>query len=188
MHRLVKDSANLSELVAYIKADQGHEQDVPGFDPLNGNERARYLLLLEAPGPQAVASGIISFDNSDPTAANLRKQLADAGIRREDVVLWNVVPWYLGDLVNIRSATREDILCGMRYLAPLLRLLPELRCIVLLGKKAREAHVFLSCLTHARILAGHHTSLRGQLRLYAHDENVRVFRMMADCASGIQHE
>jgi uracil-DNA glycosylase len=60
--------SRLSLLVDRIRAEQGLGREVPGFDPLNGNENARFLFVLEAPGPKAVARGIISFDNEDQTA------------------------------------------------------------------------------------------------------------------------
>jgi uracil-DNA glycosylase len=59
----------LERFVQKIRSEQGLSTEVPGFDPLNGNENARFLFVLEAPGPKAVKkTGVISFDNPDQTA------------------------------------------------------------------------------------------------------------------------
>src|SRR5579864_5287486 len=101
----------LSTIVEQIRTEQRLSSEIPGFDPENGNESAKFLFLLEAPGSQAVKTGFISFDNPDRTASNLREQLLQAGIQREEIALWNVVPWYLGnsDKSRIRGAAWSDI-------------------------------------------------------------------------------
>lgn len=81
---------NFTDLVHQIRTERNLTTEVPGFDPINGNERAKYLFLLEAPGPRSLQTGHISFDNPDPSAKNLREQLAAAGIDRKDIALWNV--------------------------------------------------------------------------------------------------
>ncbi|MSQ51674.1 MAG: hypothetical protein EXR28_07280 [Betaproteobacteria bacterium] len=91
---------NFTKLVNRIRKEMNLDNKVPGFDPKNGNERAKYLFLLEAPGPRAVETGQISFDNPDPTARNLRCQLKAAGIAREEIALWNTVPWFIGKVKN----------------------------------------------------------------------------------------
>jgi len=67
----------LNELLEKIRTSAPDSAIVPGFDPLNGNESAKFLLLLEAPGPRAATptGGYVSFDNQDPTARNLKSQL-----------------------------------------------------------------------------------------------------------------
>jgi uracil-DNA glycosylase len=171
----------LGRLVEQIRAEQKLGDEVPGFDPLNGNENARFLFVLEAPGPKSVASKIISFDNPDPTASNLRSQLSTAGIDRKDVALWNVVPWYIGNKkkTKIRAAVNLDIKEGQKYLIQVIALMPELKCIVLVGGAARRAHVFLSARTQAHILSCHHTSKTVQITMpKARDENIAVFKHM----------
>ena len=84
-----------SELVDHIRLDQGPGREVPGFDPENANEQARYLFLLEAPGPKALQTGYVSLNNPDPSARNFRRQLSKAGIEAQEIAIWNVVPWYL---------------------------------------------------------------------------------------------
>jgi uracil-DNA glycosylase len=173
--------SSLGRLVEQIRAEQKLGDEVPGFDPLNGNENARFLFVLEAPGPKSVASKVISFDNPDPTASNLRSQLTTAGINRKDVALWNVVPWYIGNKkkTKIRGATASDVKQGVGYLSKVIALMPQLECVVLVGSAARQAHVFLSYQTNVRILSCHHTSATAQNTLAgAADDNLAVFRYM----------
>lgn len=68
----------LSALVDKIRNEQKLGREVPDFDPYNGNEGARYLFILEAPGPKAVETGFVSFENPDQTARNFRDQLEAA--------------------------------------------------------------------------------------------------------------
>ncbi len=167
------------QLVHKIRGDRNLDREVPGFDPSNGNERAKFLFLLEAPGPKAVKTGIISFDNPDQTARNLRDQLAAAGIVRTEIALWNVVPWFLGDGQRIRPARDGDFQDALPYLLPVVRVMVHLQCIVLVGGAARRAHFTLSSTTTARILACHHPSARVMhASPPAWQENVDILRFM----------
>jgi len=175
------NTPDLQEFVAQIRAERGLTHEVPGFDPGNGNAAASFLFVLEAPGPRAVETGSISFDNPDATARNLRLQLAAAGVARADIAIWNVVPWYLGrpDRSRIRPAVGSDVAAGVQYLLRLLPLLPRLKCIVLVGAAARGAHVRLSAATSARVLACHHPSPKViKASSSAEAENVAVFKFM----------
>lgn len=171
----------LSSFVSMIRADRGLLREVPDFDPNNGNEAARYLFVLEAPGPRAVATGFVSFDNPDQTARNLRDQLKDAGINRKDIAIWNIVPWYVGndDQNQIRAVRPDEIATGTKYLKQLLPRLPELRCIVLVGGEARRAHVPLSAETAVRIVSCHHPSQRA-MNEARKLENIKIFRFIRE--------
>lgn len=172
----------LDDLIERIRRDRKLDKEIPGFDPKNGNEVAKYLLLLEAPGPKAIESRVVSFDNKDQTAANLKEQLTKAGIDRSDIVVWNIVPWYLGedDMKKIRSAKSGDITQCLNYLGDLVRILKNIQCIVLMGSAARKAHVYLSYTTDVRILSCHHPSPRVKnFSPTSFDENVAVFKAMA---------
>ena len=168
-------------LVERIRPEQGLGREVPGFDPQNGNEKARFLFVLEAPGPRAVETGVISFDNPDQTARNFRTQLQHAGVARNELALWNVVPWYLGnkERTKIRGAKTSDIKLGLNYLATVVASMARLQCVVLVGGAARQAHIHLSHRTTARILSCHHPSPKVQNTVHgAAEENVSVFRFM----------
>lgn len=118
---------------------------IPGFDPKDGASGAKILFLLEAPGPRALVSNLISRDNNDKTAANFNALLAEAEIERTETALWNVVPWYIGnaDRTKIRPARVSDLREADAQLVKLLHLLPALRAVVLVGRKARHKSVRL---------------------------------------------
>jgi uracil-DNA glycosylase len=176
------DKMNFDGLVSLIREERClGEADVPGFDTKNGNENAKYLFLMEAPGPKAKTSGKISFENEDDTARNLKEQLEEAGIDRGDIALWNVVPWFIGkkDEKSIRAATGEDVKSGWKYLEQLVCAMPKLKCIFLVGGAARRAHLDLSGITTARIVCCHHPSGRVMnLNPAAKEENVRIFQFV----------
>lgn len=133
----------LTDFVARLRAARPAAL-VPDFDPTEAGVRARILLLLEAPGPKATrdrgGSGFVSPDNDDATAQSLWELFGEAGINRGiDIVTWNVVPWYIGSATRIRAASPTDLLEGQARLKELLGLLPDVRTVVLLGKKAQAA-------------------------------------------------
>lgn len=70
---------------------------------------ARALFFLATPGRRAVGSGFVSQDNPDDTALNMRKALAEAGFRRPDVVLWNVVPHCVSTRYQDRKVSDSQV-------------------------------------------------------------------------------
>ncbi len=138
--------APLTQFVRRLRSQRGGGESVPWFDPDEGGVGARILLLLEAPGPRATGpggprpaaegSGFISCDNNDQTAANLWALLDQAGVDRREIVTWNIVPWYVGDGTAIRPVSVADLEEARPALRELLSLLPEVRVVVLLGRKA----------------------------------------------------
>lgn len=176
---------NLKKFVEKIKKASGLSEEVPRFDPQNGNEDARILFVLEALGAKAVKTGFISFDNPDQTARNFREQLITAEIDRSEIAIWNIIPWYLGDGKRIRSAGVSYIKIGLKYLGDLVQMLKRLEFIVLVGRAARRAHVYLSHKVDIRILGCHHPSPKV---LYNYpemvEENILVFRTMKNAQPG----
>ena len=130
--------SDLTAFVESVRRDAG-ETAVPYVDPLDGGIGAECLFLLEAPGPQAVGSGFVSRNNPDESAKNWFELNLAAGIDRRRTITWNIVPWYIGLDGRIRPATSADIERGLPYLHRLLALLPSLRVVVLVGKKAGRA-------------------------------------------------
>jgi len=129
----------LTEFVRKLRSRMGSDSTIPYFDPWDGGINAEVLFLLEAPGPKARDSGFISRNNPDETAKNFYELNVEAGIDRKRTAVWNVVPWYIGSGSRIRAANSSDIEEGIQSLGELIRLLPKLRAIVLVGRKAQRA-------------------------------------------------
>lgn len=160
--RAMLQQSHIEPLATYltkIKAEYP-EKELPCFDPCDGGVRAKALFFLEAPGPKAVGSTFISRNNPDPTARNICDLLQEASISRGDTLLWNIVPWYVGDGSRIRAVTSDDIRQSFPYIKELLSLLPNLEVIALLGKKAQYAKSQLRQLTSLPIIDTPHPSAR----------------------------
>jgi uracil-DNA glycosylase len=153
---------HVKPLVEYLEAIRLEQLglELPCFDPCDGGICARALFLLEAPGPKAVGSAFISRNNPDQTAKNMGELLQVAGIARGDTLIWNIVPWYVGDGSRIRAVNSQDIEHALPYLRGLLNLLPNLKVIVLVGKKAQSATAGIRQLTSLPIMGTYHPSPR----------------------------
>jgi len=136
---------------------------LPHFDPYDGGSEAQCLFLLLAPGRHAIndglqhkGSGFVSRDNDDMTAENLfcatkadevqrrtgwREGCRGTNFPRQETVLWNVIPWYLGTEENIEDPTSTEMEEGVACLRSLLdrRLLPNLKVVVPFGGAAQDA-------------------------------------------------
>ena len=135
--------ARLSEphatpLVPFVEGLRRSHPDriVPWFDPADGGARARVLYLLEKPsrGSASLMDGpaFISMDNPTSGARRMKALMEEAGVRRRDILVWNAVPWWNGKT----SVTAAELRDGTDALAALLSLLPDLRSVCLVGRKA----------------------------------------------------
>jgi len=129
----------LTEFVEELRRKKGSQFYIPYFDPCDGGVNARLLIVAEAPGPKVKNSGFVSRNNHDDTAENTNRVLHKAGLKREDTLLWNIVPWYIGSDARIREPRKKELIEGMDYILQLCGLLHNLKAIVLLGANAREA-------------------------------------------------
>jgi len=152
--------APLTTLVDWIRSDRGGAKKVPYFDPWDGGIFAKVLFLLEAPGPKSDECGFVSRDVQDPTAKNLDELIREASINRKDIVIWNVVPWYLGCGKKIRPAKMSDINDSQKYLERFFSLLPKLEAIVLLGKNAQKVKKIIISNVNCPIFETYHPSNR----------------------------
>lgn len=117
--------------------------EFPDFDPLDGGVTAEMLFLFEKPGPRTSAanggSGFISRDNDDPSAEATFNFMRDAGIDRKRTITWNVIPGWNGT----RKITPAELRGGVAALGLLMKLLPALRSVVLVGRRAQRARGLL---------------------------------------------
>lgn len=115
-----------------------HDDSIPYVDPDCGGVNARVMLLLQDPGPMAAgpagASRFLSYENDDPTAANVYQLLHRVELPWSSCVPWNAVPWYInrrGKVAEVRKA--------LPSLRSFRRLLPQLRVVVPMDASAQDA-------------------------------------------------
>ena len=137
----------LNALVREMRKMKGTNYSIPYFDPHDGGIEGEVLFLLEAPGPRAKCTNVVSRDNPDETAKNILEINHLAGLERRRTVQWNIVPWFIGNSdgkkERIRAARAQDIKDGLEQLGSVLALLPKLKIAVLVGNKAAEAAEFI---------------------------------------------
>ena len=141
VHKLRKRFADIAETNGDLDPP-----GVPNVDPTDGGVNARALFFLATPGRRAVGSGFVSQDNPDDTALNMRKALAEAGFRRPDVVLWNVVPYCVSTKYQDRKVSdaqvRKAVPDSQAFVDELLKS-RRLKVVVFCGLKAQLAGSFL---------------------------------------------
>jgi uracil-DNA glycosylase len=152
---------HMQPLVKYLRRIQeraGSGRSMPDFDPCDGGIFAKFLFLLEAPGPRAVGSSFISRNNPDQTAKNMNLLLQAAKLPRASTLLWNIVPWYIGEGKKIRGARKIDVAEALPYLSELIGLLPELKATILVGKPAGSAAESIQAITKTPLFFAPHPS------------------------------
>lgn len=150
--------APLARFVAQLRMAEP-SKEFPDFDPLDGGTGADILFLFEKPGPKTssggLGSGFISRDNDDPTAEATFGFMIQANLPRRRTITWNVIPGWNGT----RKVTAEEVHNGVASLAELLRLLPRLRTVVLVGKRAQRAKSLIEPLKLRVLISAHPSPL-----------------------------
>lgn len=139
MRHVLRTTPHVAPLAKYVDSLRAENRGyVPDFDPLDGGVGAEILFLLEKPGPKTDpangGSGFISRDNDDPSAEATYRFMELAQVPRRASVIWNTIPWWNGT-TDIRPLERSE---GMLRLGDLLRMLPHLRSVVLVGNNAKR--------------------------------------------------
>ncbi|SNR38587.1 uracil-DNA glycosylase [Paracoccus sediminis] len=140
MRHALRADPHIAPLASYVDALRAENRGyVPDFDPLDGGVDAEILFLLEKPGPKTDpangGSGFISRDNDDPSAEATYRFMELAQVPRRASVIWNAIPWW-NETTEVSPRERSE---GMLRLSELLRLLPHLRSVVLVGNNAKKA-------------------------------------------------
>lgn len=129
--------APITRYVDDLRARRGGDTSIPYVDPDTGGTQARALLLLQDPGPKASittgGSGMLSWSNDDATAANCCRLLEATHLPWSLLLPWNIIPWHTGG-----EDTAGDREAGYSATAGLLRLLPSLSAVVVMGVKAQK--------------------------------------------------
>jgi hypothetical protein len=157
--RAMLHDPHVRPLTAYVAQlrDRNPTWEFPDFDPLDGGVEADLLFLLEKPGPMTspqhkrTGSGFISRDNNDPTAEATFNFMKTAGIDRKRTLLWNTIPGWNG----YRSIRKGETGAGIEELLNLLRLLPRVTTVVLVGNKALRAEPIVRMLNLKVIKSAH---------------------------------
>jgi uracil-DNA glycosylase len=150
----------LDRYVEEIRRSKGEGVPIPAFSRHDGRTEAQVLFLLRDPGASGASeSGEIDRGNSRSAARNFRIANDAAGLDRKLTISWNAVPWPVGD----RKFTAElDRVRSEGWLDKLLKLLPRLRVVVLLGEDAHELTPDLyTTRPDLHVLHGPHPSWRG---------------------------
>ena len=128
-------------LVPFVEGLRKRHPDrvVPWFDPADGGAHARVLYLLEKPSRGSVMTEegpvYVGLDNPTSGSRRMKALMAEAGVPREAMLIWNAVPWWNGTA----KVTGEEVRAGADALDRLLALMPRLRAVVLVGRKAERA-------------------------------------------------
>lgn len=165
----------LSELLDQWAMD--HAWKLPSVDPDDGGVNARALFLLESPGPRAVGTGFVSRNNPDPSARNMGASLDQAGLRPKDVLLWNVVPFYVSDEAKNRNASLVQVREAAFATQAFIDRLPELRAVVFGGRRAQQAIASLTFPASVEVFSTFHPAARSYWRKRDHIH--RTFRAVA---------
>ena len=99
--------------------------------------------MLDNPSTKAQAgtgSGLLSPDNDDRTARNLREAYESHNIAWKDVVHWNAVPFPVAN--SDGGSTRGEQREGARRIIEFVRRCPNLKMVLLLGDAARHGWAF----------------------------------------------
>lgn len=148
--------APLAEYAAKLR--ERFSAEVPEFDPLDGGVNAQILFLFEKPGPMTASaggSGFVSRNNDDPTAVATFEFMGQAKIPRKLTITWNVIPCWNGT----RKVTGQELREGVACVHELTALLPDLRAVVLVGRKAERARRYLHATDLALFTSAHPSPL-----------------------------
>lgn len=139
---------------------------VPYIDPDSGGIYARVMVMLDNPSTKAQAgtgSGLLSLDNDDRTARNLRETYARHCVAGNDLVGWNAVPFPVAGIRNGGSTTKEREE-GAPWIREFVRRCPNLQFVLLLGGVARGGWKRSGLTSPAPVVPWPvpHPSMRGQ--------------------------
>jgi hypothetical protein len=109
---------------------------VPYIAPMYGGVNARLLSVLRDPGPKtqdSKGSGFLCMENDDATAERICYLFAEVAIKANDIVPWNIYPWYINRAPNAAQLNE-----GVAPLKHIIDLMPKLRVVMLHGGSAHN--------------------------------------------------
>jgi hypothetical protein len=170
---------HIAPLMALVEDMRARGLNVPNVDPNDGGTNARVLCLLESPGPKAVGSAFISRDNPDPSARNIGRLLDSAGLKRRDVVLWNVVPWAISTAEKNRNATAQDIRAAVPGTQAFIDALPQLVAVVFCGQSAQRAAALVGLPPGVQAFLTYHPGAQSYYHAHLREHMEGTYRKVA---------
>jgi hypothetical protein len=103
-----------------------------------GGVEARLVTVLASPGRQTRAApggtGFLCIENPDPAAATVKRLMREAGINPREMTPWNACPWF----TDGSRPSPAELEAGVEPWAQLIRLMPDLRVLMLMGGDAQD--------------------------------------------------
>ena len=128
--------APITDLVDILRQHQHY--GVPYVAPMYGGIEARLLTVLASPGRETRAApgatGFLCIENPDQTAANIKHLTSEEEISPREMTPWNAYPWFT-DGPRLTAAELEK---GVEPWVQFIKLLPDLRVMMLLGGAAQD--------------------------------------------------
>jgi hypothetical protein len=169
-------------LMDFVRRLRAQGLSMPSVDPKDGGIFAKALFLQETPGPKAVGTQFVSQDNPDPTARNMKRTLCETGFLRSDVVLWNVVPYYVSTIDQNRNPTVAQIKNAIGYTQAFVDELKNLRVVVYCGRNAQRAEKYLRFPVGVHQLKTFHLAARSYSHLRCRNDIQATFKQAYDLA------
>ncbi|MGL3806188.1 hypothetical protein ACSYDW_08840 [Paeniglutamicibacter sp. R2-26] len=127
--------APINELIERLGQAKGPVR-LPLAAPWHGGINAPVLCVLNDPGEEALVPDFLCVRNPDRASDRQRHLMTEFGIDPADLCPWNGYPW---PRETKKDLTPEEALDGGRALLEVMALMTDLRLLMLLGRKARDA-------------------------------------------------
>ena len=158
--------APITDLVGTLREQRSC--DVPDVAPMYGGVEARLLTVPASPGRQTRAApggtGFLCVENPDLAAATVKRLMNEAGISPREMTPWNACPWF----TEGTGPSPADLEAGVETWVQLIRLLPDLRVVILMGRAAqngwrrvRQRHPDLLPEDHVKVICTFSPGSRG---------------------------
>ncbi|GAA1497589.1 hypothetical protein [Paeniglutamicibacter kerguelensis] len=127
--------APINELVDRLSHAKGAVR-LPHAAPWHGGIHAPVLSVLNDPGEKTLVPDFLCLRNPDRASDRQRHLMTEFDINPSDFCPWNGYPW---PRENKKDLTPGEALEGGRALLEIMSLMTNLRLLLLLGRKARDA-------------------------------------------------
>jgi len=128
--------APITDLVDALRRRRPY--DVPYVAPMYGGVKARLLMVVASPGRETRAApggtGFLCIENPDRAAATVKRLMSEADIDPLVMMPWNACPWF----TDGPSPSPAELEAGVEPWVQLIRLLPDLRVLMLMGGDAQK--------------------------------------------------